>query len=266
MNILLPMAGAGQRFAQAGYKTSKPLIPLTSRFNGEQVPMVVAAISDLPHAKDQAKKILVIDRDFHKEQGVEDTIQDYFPNAQFLTLKELTEGQASTCLLGKSALPADEELIIGACDNGMDANPEKFDQLRKKYDALIFTYRNHDLVLENPKAHGWVKITEDGSTVTGMSVKQPISDNPMNDHAVVGAFWFRKAADFFRLTEKMIDLDDRINYEFYVDKVFDHFLKDGLNVGVFELERYHCWGTPRDYENYENTLKYWRDFASKEFQ
>jgi hypothetical protein len=36
-------------------------------------------------------------------------------------------------------------------------------------------------------------------------------------------------------------------------------IKDGLNVKVFEVDDYICWGTPDDYE----TFVYWQSFFHK---
>ena len=44
----MPMAGEGSRFATQGYKLPKPLIPVTSPRHGKIVPMVVAAVEDVP--------------------------------------------------------------------------------------------------------------------------------------------------------------------------------------------------------------------------
>lgn len=51
MNILIPMAGAGKRFSEAGYKKSKPAIPTYDRRSGKKVPMVVCATMDLPYVE-----------------------------------------------------------------------------------------------------------------------------------------------------------------------------------------------------------------------
>lgn len=36
MNILIPMAGAGSRFTEAGYKVSKPAIPTYDKRTGKK--------------------------------------------------------------------------------------------------------------------------------------------------------------------------------------------------------------------------------------
>lgn len=263
MNILIPMAGAGSRFTEAGYKVHKPAIPTTDRRTGENVPMVVAATNDLPHAHDKNNRIIYIDRDFHRNDGVEDEIRKFYPDAVFITIDYLTEGQASTCLLARDMIDNDDELLIAGCDNGMVIDEKLFDRLREKTDALIFTYRNHDLVLEKPEAHGWVVIDGDDN-VRSMSVKKPISDHPLGDHAVVATFWFREGKIFVRAADKMIAENDRVNNEFYVDQVMQHVVDLGLRVKVFEIDRYIGWGTPKDYEDYQRTIEYWKGFIDAE--
>ena len=142
----------------------------------------------------------------------------------------------------------DDQLTIGACDNGMGYNTEKFAHLIKKHDALIWTFRNNPAVLKNPKMYGWVKVDEAGKAM-GVSCKVPISNDPLNDHAVIGAFSFKKASYFLDCAEKMIENNRRINNEFYLDIVLDECINKVYKVRTFEVDNYICWGTPSDVEN-----------------
>lgn len=189
MNILIPMAGAGSRFTAAGYKESKPAIPTYDRRSGEKLPMVVCATLDLPGVEVDGSNVIYVDRDFHQENGTEDKIRQRFPKARFITVDHLTEGQACTCLLAEKYINNDAPLLIAGCDNGMEYSKEKFDDYSKKADVLVFTYRHNESVLSNPNAYGWM-IVDDDDNITDVSIKKAISDNPMNDHAVVATFWF----------------------------------------------------------------------------
>ena len=75
----------------------------------------------------------------------------------------------------------------------------------------------------------------------------------MNDHAVIGAFTFKRAKDFVIAAETMILTNRRIKNEFYVDEVMNVAVEQGLRVKVFEVQHYICWGTPRDLDTYN----YW---------
>lgn len=263
MNIIIPMAGAGRRFSEAGYREPKPMIPTTDRRTGKKYPMVVCATMDLPGIEKNGGNITYIDRNFPGRDEVEQAIRTVYPAAQFITVEHLTEGQAATCLLAKAQIDHEDELLIAGCDNGMVMDESKFDRMRQEADALVFTYRHNDAVLKNPDAYGWVQVDAE-DTITRLSVKKAISATPMEDHAIVATFWFRRGSDFVRAAEKMIRENDRIQGEFYVDEVIKHILSFSLTVKVFEIERYIGWGTPQDYESYEGTLAYWRGFVTSE--
>jgi len=264
MNIVIPMAGTGQRFADQGYKISKPAIPTTDRRTGKQFPMVVCATMDLPGVNVEGSNITYIDRTFHKESGVESVIREHYPKANFITAEKLTEGQACTCLLAKNVINNDTPLLIAGCDNGMVIDEEKFNELSSQCDVLAFTYRHNPAVLVKPDAYGWMIADESTGKITGMSIKKAVSDNPLNDHAIVATFWFKRGSDFVKAAEKMIAENDRISNEFYVDEVMKHCLELGFDTRVFEVQRYIGWGTPKDYEEYEATLKYWKEFTDSE--
>ena len=61
----------------------------------------------------------------------------------------------------------------------------------------------------------------------------------------------------------MISENDRIKGEFYVDEAIKHVIDLGYHAKVFEIDRYVCWGTPKDYEEYQLTYEYWKKFVSR---
>ena len=257
--ILIPMAGAGQRFADAGYTVHKPAIMTVDRATGQEKPMVVCATKDLPGVAADGSNVIYVDRNFHKTDGVEDAIRAWYPQAAFITVDHLTEGQACTCMLAEPYLDPEQPLLIAGCDNGMDIDRDAFDALTKECDCIVFTYRHNEAVLANPNAYGWMIADADGN-ITGTSIKKAISDRPMEDPAVVATFWFRRAAVFIEATKKMIAENDRINGEFYVDQTVKHVLDLGYRAKIFDIDRYVGWGTPADYEGYQKTWNYFKAF------
>ncbi|MCS7004311.1 MAG: glycosyltransferase family 2 protein [Cytophagales bacterium] len=246
MNVLIPMAGAGSRFQQEGYTTPKPLLDVLGK------PMVVQAALSLP----KGNRYIFVCRDFHvSEYQIDKELKKYFPNCIVITVDYLTEGQASTCLLAKEYINNDEPLMIGASDNGMIWNLEKFHQLIQQADCLPFSFRNNVTVVSKPQQYGWI-IVDENLNVKRVSVKIPISEKPINDHAIVGAFWFRHGKDFVEAAERMIAKNRRINNEFYVDEAINEVVEAKKRVKVFEIDYYICWGTPNDYK----TFHYWEEF------
>jgi len=248
---LIPLAGHGSRFAKAGYQDPKPLISTSGK------PMVIQAANSLPNSK---QHIFVTLKEHLKNYPLEKTLKDEFPEAEIITINKVTEGQAITCSLGLKDVDENASLLIAATDNGMIYDKEKYRKLieAENVDAIIFTFRHHVSSKNNPQMYGWVKI--DGmDNAVGVSVKVPVSDNPYDDHAIVGTFYFKKVSYFNQALQNLLDKDIKVNGEYYVDSLMGELIELGLNVKVFEIEDYICWGTPDDYE----TFVYWQSFFHK---
>ena len=237
---LIPLAGAGQRFVNAGYSTPKPLI----KING--IPMVIRAANSLPEAD---LWIFICRKQHIIKFNIQNILNDYFPTAIVLSVDDLTDGQVNTCLLAKDYINNDDQLTIGACDNDMNYAKENFHNEIKDYDALVWTFRNNPAVIEDPSMYGWVNVNDKG-LAKSISCKNPLSSNPMNDYAISGTFSFQKAKYFFQSAENIIKKDLRINNEFYIDILIDNCIQKGLNIKSFEIKSYTCWGTPSEVENY----------------
>jgi hypothetical protein len=130
---------------------------------------------------------------------MEGKIKEYIPNAIIVTVDKLTEGQAITCLAARDYIPDDAILTIGASDNDMTYSESEMERLflDEEVDGWIWTFRNNPAVLQNPKMYGWVETFQDSVRAKRVWCKIPLSETPMNDHAVIGAFTFKKSKYFF---------------------------------------------------------------------
>lgn len=242
LQILIPMAGAGSRFANEWYTDPKPLIPI------DGTPMIVKVMDSLPEAE---KYIFVCRQEHLAQYGIDKVIKESYPNAVFHAIDYLTEGQASTCLLGEAYCDPNKPLLIAACDNGMLY--EDFDAYvanHPEFDSLMWTFSEYESLRTNPKAWGWVKVKPNSIEVEDLSIKIPVSEDPFHDQAVVATFWFKKAGDFFDAARLMIEKNIRINNEFYVDTIPLALNMMGKKSGIFEIDKYIGRGTPADLRRY----------------
>lgn len=248
---LIPLAGRGQRFADAGYDRPKPLIEI----DGE--PMIVRAAGSLPPAE---RNIFVCLGEHLGAYPLETEIRRQYPDAKIVRLDRVTEGQACTCEIGLAGEDPEAQLLIGACDNGMTWDREAYRALMddETADAVVWSFRRHPSGRRNPAMYGWLEVN-DRQEVLSASVKKPISDDPYNDHAIVGTFFFRKARHFSEGLRRLYEGNIRVNNEFYVDSIVNELIAMGLKVKVFEVEHYICWGTPNDLLTYQ----YWQRFFGK---
>lgn len=248
---LIPLAGRGSRFIQEGYANPKPLIPVSGR------PMIIQASKSLPPANDH---IFVCLAEHLELYPLESEIRKEYPNALLVSVDKVTEGQACTVRLGLNDVDPDASLTIGACDNGMVWDQDKYRRLVEdtSIDAIVWSFRHHPSSERSPQMYGWLDVDLEGNVRT-VSVKKPISDNPYEDHAIVGTFFFRNVALYLEAYGALIRNNIRVNNEFYVDSLIGELVKLGKRIKVFEVDHYICWGTPNDLKTFE----YWQSFFHK---
>jgi NDP-sugar pyrophosphorylase family protein len=238
--MLMPMAGNGKRFLDEGYLLQKPLIAV------DGLPMYKRALQDLPQCD---KHIFIIKNDIN--------LTELPSNSTIIAIEATTQGQATTCLLAKDQINNTQSLFITPCDNGLIYDITAFKKLQQQADVIIFSFRNNTAVVNNPNQYGWVQVENNVSL--SISCKKAISETPMQDHAITGAFWFKQGNYFVTAAENMITQQRKINNEYYVDECINDCIKMGLKVFVFEIAHYICWGTPNDLRTY----LYWQNYFNQ---
>ncbi|MBI5196134.1 MAG: NTP transferase domain-containing protein [Nitrospirae bacterium] len=248
---LIPLAGAGSRFAKEGYKDPKPLIRVNNK------PMVIQAANSLPLSE---KNIFICRSEHLNNYPLKQEIRKVYPQAKVVAIDRLTEGQACTCEIGLKDENLESPLLIGACDNGMLWDKDKYTEYLNSndVDAIVWSFRRYPQTERNPQMYGWIKVA-DNDYVSGVSVKKPVSEDPLKDHAIVGTFYFKKAGYFIESLKRLYARNIRVNNEFYVDSCVNEMVEMGLKVKVFEVDYYIGWGTPDELRTYE----YWQSFFHK---
>lgn len=253
--LVMPMAGAGQRFAQEGYAVTKPLIQVSGR------PMVMQALRDLPPAVHHA---FVLRCDMAGHQEITKVINERYPGAVVESIPTITEGQACTALLGLDALERKfgdvlGPVTFGACDNGALYSGEVFQKLIQdpEVDVIVWGVCGHANAVRHPRMFGWIDVAPNGS-IRRISVKTPLA-SPDSDPIVLGTFTFKRAADYRKVVDRLIARDGRTNGEFYIDSCINDAIELGLRCSLFKVDNFISWGTPTDLRTFE----YWQSCFHK---
>ena len=227
MNVLIPMAGAGSRFAQVGYSFPKPLIEV----NGK--PMIQVVLENL---NIEANYTFVVRKEHYEKYSLQYLLTLIAPGCNIVQVDELTEGSACTTMLAKEFIDNDDPLLLANSDQFMEWNSNEclYAFNADGIDGGILTFK-----ATHPK-WSYAKVGEDGF-VSEVAEKKPISDD-----ATVGVYYWKKGSDYVKYTEQMIEKDIRTNGEFYICPVFNEAIADGKKVRIKEIERMWGIGTPED--------------------
>ena len=233
MKVLIPMAGAGSRFEQAGYTFPKPLIDV----NGK--PMIQVVVENL---NIDAEHIFIVQKTHYEKYNLQETLNQISPNCKIVQVDGLTEGAACTTLLAKEYINNNEPLVMANSDQYVDwdSNEFMYSMVGDGVDAGILSF---------PSAHpkwSYAKLDEDGF-VNEVAEKKPISDI-----ATVGIYYWSKGSDYVKYAEQMINKNVRVNNEFYVCPVFNEAILDNKKIKVYNIGENNMWGigTPEDLKHF----------------
>lgn len=236
MNVLIPMAGAGSRFQQAGYTFPKPLIDVKGK------PMIQVVAENL---NIDATFIYVVQKEHRTKYNLDTLLNLITPNCKIVEVDGITEGAACTTLLAKEHINMDEPLLMANSDQFVewDSNEFMYKMIEQNVDGGIVTFR-----ATHPK-WSFAKIDEHGY-VTEVAEKNPISDI-----ATVGVYYWKRGSDYVKYAEQMINRNIRVNNEFYVCPVFNQAIEAGKRIKTFDVPKMWGLGTPEDLtfflENYD---------------
>jgi NDP-sugar pyrophosphorylase family protein len=251
LNIVIPMAGRGSRFAHAGYTLPKPLIPVHGQ------PMIEVVIDNLRPRCDHRFIFLCLQEHLEKYQ-IERYLKQWAINCEIITVDEVTEGAACTVLLAKNLINSDEPLMIANCDQWIDIDINNYlDAVdSRQVDGLIMTMTAND-----PK-WSFVRLNEFGY------VGEVVEKQVVSKEATVGIYNYRKGADFVAAAEIMIAKNLKVNNEFYVAPAYNEMIASGKKVDFYNIGEdgrgMYGLGTPEDLNIFllENNFKYSDDYKT----
>ena len=231
LNVLIPMAGAGSRFEQAGYTFPKPLIEVKGK------PMIQVVVENLNL---DANYIYVVQKSHRKKYNLDTLLNLITPGCKIVETEGLTEGAACTALLAKEFIDSDAPLFFANSDQFVewDSNEFMYKMQETDADGGIVTF-----TAIHPK-WSFAKIDDNG-LVTEVAEKNPISDI-----ATVGYYYWKNGSDFVKYAEQMIDKNIRVNNEFYVCPVFNQAIEDCKQIRTFNTAGMWGLGTPEDLNYY----------------
>jgi len=232
MQILIPMSGAGKRFAEVGYDKPKPLI----EFFGK--PMVEHVLENLGLHNEF---ILCVQRaHYDANPALFARLRAQTADLKLVFVEQLTQGAAETCLLAREHIKLDEPLFIANCDQMMVWDQDHFEEwfAAERLDGCMFTF------FKDTTAYSYVAV-DDNSLAVRTAEKQVIST-----HATTGIYVWARGSDFIWAAEKMIADNVRVNNEFYVCPVYNWNIARGDRIGIYPPQEHWPIGTPEDLDIY----------------
>ena len=237
VNLVMPMAGRGSRFATKGIPEPKPLIDLGGH------PFFWWATESVRRQIPISRVIFVILEEHARDWSLDRRILALYPTAEILAIPEVTSGSAETAALAAARLDSNAPLLINDCDHAFLAPtlPEAIAELRAGTAAgTLVTFRS-----ESPN-YSYLQLSSEG-TITGTVEKQVASP-----YAIAGCYLFRTSALFLQQYEAY---RQNCPYpELFISGIYNQMLGQHLPVTKLVLGDHFAFGTPTEYANVQARL------------
>lgn len=231
LNIVIPMAGRGSRFAVAGYTDPKPLIPVHG------MPMIQLVIENL-RPPGEHRFLFICQREHVAAYELDRLLPQWAPGCIVVPIDGVTEGAACTVLSAREHIDSSDPLIIANSDQYVDHPMADYVAALDDLDGLIMT-----MSADDPK---WSFVEKD----TDGMVTRVVEKEVISDEATVGIYSFARGHDFVRAADAMIAADERVNGEFYVAPVYGQLIAEGARIGTVSIGSVgagmYGLGTPAD--------------------
>lgn len=237
MNILIPMAGAGKRFADVGYTFPKPLIEVHGK------PMIQKVVENIPF---KGRVIFVAQKEHYDQYALKYLLPLVSPGCEIVLTEGLTEGAVCTTLLAEKYIDNDAPLVITNSDQYIEFMDYDYLQHLEADDVdaiILYFYGTH------PK---WSFIKMKPGT---MEVEETAEKKPISTDACCGVFIWKRGSDYVKYAKRMIEKDIRTNGEFYVCPVFNEAIADGKRIIGLPINKMWGLGTPEDLRFYLSEFK-----------
>jgi dTDP-glucose pyrophosphorylase len=238
LNIVVPMAGRGLRFASAGYKHPKPMIPIGGR------PMIQWVIENITPTRKHRFIFICLAEHLELYPEVTAKIVELCPTAIIVPINCVTEGAACTVLLAKDYIDNDSNLIIANADQYVDISINDYLTAcdNPSVDGSIMTFWADD-----PK-WSYCRLSSDGF------ISEVVEKKVISNDATVGIYNFKRGKDFIRAAENSIKKNIRVNNEFYVAPCYNELIDEGMKFSTIRIGKegdgMYGLGTPSDLEKF----------------
>jgi NDP-sugar pyrophosphorylase family protein len=232
INIVVPMAGCGSRFAGTENDIPKPLI--------EVVPgkAMIEYVIDYLTLAEQHRCIFVCLAAHERLLNFKHFFHGKTRGHEIILANEMTAGPAASALLAESFIDNDNELMVAYCDMFLTIDMAHFLKWNRRNgsDGGVVTYPS-----TNPM-DSYAQIDSAGCVIR-TAEKAIISDT-----ATAGLYYFRRGRDFVSSARSMLaNRHDGIG-EVFVSPCYNELIRHGKTVRAYPIARHEKieMGTPDD--------------------
>ena len=235
------MAGHSRRFKRAGYSVPKPFIMIDGKTMIERVCHMFSPNDEF---------IFICNREDLKEEPAYRTILENIAHSYHIVEIAPHElGPVYSALAAEECMKENEPVIITYCDFTMKWNYKRFLHQAAMYEGAIPVFRGFHPASFGDTYYCYIRANEEMEMLE-LQEKQPFTDNRSEEFASTGVYYLDQWKTFKHYATEIIEQKQKVASEYYASLIYNPMIRDGKSVCVYEVDKFICWGTPKDLEEY----------------
>lgn len=239
INLIMPMAGKGSRFEDAGFNVPKPLITLHDK------PMFYWSVQSLKKYISIESLVFVVLKEHVDKYNIDKEIKKYYPNSEIVILPEVTKGAVITGIKGLSSINNSYPVVFNDCDHyfsSKEFNDYCLNDDIESYDGILLTFSSDKPI------YSYVGFDQNGN------VNRTVEKEVISNSAICGCYYFKNKDLFLKAAEEYLD---SCSYkEFYMSGVYNVLIKNGFCVRSMNTDFHIPAGVPKEYEEAKKDCLY----------
>lgn len=246
MQVVITIAGLGQRFQQQGYVDPKPLV---SVINNPAIYYLIESFS-------KSWKLFFVIGEHLKNTTLESVIKSYRPEAVVIYTVNSDRGPIDTVMAAIPFLRSEEPVAVSYCDYALVWNPADFEKFisfeNRDCDVAIVSYRGFHPTYLGPNTYAHLLVNLGNFRVSKIQEKKLFGDDIQKEWSSVGFYYFRNVSLLGKGMQLQLKNNLKYGNEFYTSLAIQALLDDsavlGNNFNVLNYEVSHIlqMGTPAD--------------------
>ena len=248
MQVVITVAGHGQRFVDSGYSVPKPLIPLANK----------PAIQYLIESFASEWKLFFVLGKHLKNSELPDLILKIRPKAEIIFTRYSDRGPIDTVLAAVPHLNAEDSVAVSYCDYAMVWDPIHFENFVRtnNCDMSVISYHGWHPTFLGPNTYAHLQLDTDNKKILKIQEKKLFGDHIEREWTSAGFYYFRN----LELLQKglQLQLQKKLKHgnEYYTSLAIQALIEDANQLNPIQVLNYQInyfiqMGTPADIQQFE---------------
>lgn len=250
MQVVVTVAGFGQRFKDEGYSQPKPVVSVMGK----------AAISYLIESFSPKWNLIFAVGEHYQNTAIEKEIKHVNPGANVVYVKHSVRGPIDTVQAALPRLNKNEPVAVSYCDYAMIWKPVDFEMYVQQTDCdiCIPAYKGFHPTYLGPNTYAHLQVQETSNHITKIQEKKLFGKYIEDEWSSPGFYFFKSVELLKKGLDLQIKTDLKYGAEFYTSLAAQALMNEdvGLKVLQYPISHFLQMGTPADVSHAEYWHKY----------